>query len=72
MQNLRSLGVDSDNYGKLLVPVLNSKLPSDMRTSFARKFSGKVWNLDEMLKIFRCKLEAKKQASLTVKAGKDY
>ena len=22
MQNLRSLGVDSDNYGKLLVPVL--------------------------------------------------
>ena len=23
MRNLRSLGVDSDNYGKLLVPVLN-------------------------------------------------
>ena len=28
MRNLRSSGVDSDNYGKLLVPVLNSKLPS--------------------------------------------
>ena len=72
MQNLRSLGVDSGNYGKLLAPVLNSKLPSDMRTLFARKFSGKVWNLDEMLKIFRCELEAKEQASLTVKADKSY
>ena len=28
MRNLRSSGVDSDNCGKLLVPVLNSKLPS--------------------------------------------
>ena len=46
MQNLRRLGVDSDNYAKLSVPVLNSKLPSDIRTLFARKFSGKVWDLD--------------------------
>ena len=59
MRNLRSLGVDLDNYGKLLVPVLNAKLPSDIRTLFARKFSGKVWDLDEMLKIFSCELEAK-------------
>ena len=72
LRNLRSLGVDSDNFGKLLVPVLNSKLPSDMRTLFGRKFSGKVWNLDEMLEIFRYELEAKKQASLTVKSEKGY
>ena len=35
IRNLRSLDVDSDNYEKLLVPVLNSKLPSDMHTLFA-------------------------------------
>ena len=34
MQKLRSLGVDSNNYGKLLVPFLNSKLTSDMRILF--------------------------------------
>ena len=67
MQNLRSLGEDLENYEKLLVPVLNSKLWSDMRTLFARKFSEKVWNLDEMLDIFKCELEAKEQASLAVK-----
>ena len=34
MQKLRSLGLDSNNYGKLLVPFLNSKLTSDMRILF--------------------------------------
>ena len=43
-----------------------------MRTLFARKFSGKVWDLDEMLKILRCELEAKEQSSLTAKAEKGY
>ena len=41
-----------------------------MRTLFTRKFSGKFWDLDEMLEIFRCELEAKEQALLTVKAKK--
>ena len=72
MRNLRSLGVHSDNYGKFLVPLLNSKLPSYTRNLFARKFSGKVWDLDEILEIFRCELEAKEQTSLTVKAEKGY
>ena len=43
-----------------------------MHTSFAREFSGNVWDLDEMLEIFRCELEAKEQALLTVKAEKGY
>ena len=43
-----------------------------MHTLFAREFSGNVWDLDEMLEIFRCDLEAKEQASLTVKAEKGY
>ena len=54
----------------LLAPVLNSKLPSEVRTLFARKFSGKLWNLDEVLEIFRCELEVKEQASLTLKGEK--
>ena len=43
-----------------------------MCTLFARKFSGKIWFLDEMLEIFRCELEAQEQASLTGKAEKGY
>ena len=70
MGNLRTLGVYSNNYEKVLVLVLNAKLPFVIRTLFARKFSENVQDLDEMLKIFRCELEAMEQASLTVKAEK--
>ena len=45
MQNLRSLGVDSENYGKLVVLVLNWTLTSDMRPLFARKFSRHFWDM---------------------------
>ena len=41
ISNLKSLDVNPDEYGSVLVPVLNSKLLSDMRTLFACKFSGK-------------------------------
>ena len=71
-QNLRFLGVDLDNYGKLFVLVLNLKLPSDVCTLFAQKTSPKVKNLDEVLEIFICELEANEQASLTVKAEKGH
>ena len=70
MGNLRTLGVYSNNYEKVLVLVLNAKLPFVIRTLFARKFSENVYDLDEMLKIFRCELEAMEQTSLTVKAEK--
>ena len=43
-----------------------------MRTLFTRKFSGKVWNLDEMLEIFMFELEAKEEASFNVKVEKGY
>ena len=41
-----------------------------MRNLFARKFNGKVWDLDAILELFRCELEEKGQASCTVKAEK--
>ena len=43
-----------------------------MPTLFPQKFSGKVWDLDEMLKILTRELEAKEQPLLTVKAEKGY
>ena len=42
MENLRTLGVYSNNYEKVLVLVLNAKLPFVIRTLFARKFSENV------------------------------
>ena len=43
-----------------------------MGTLYARKFSRKFCDIDKMLEIFSCELEAKEQASLTVQAEKGY
>ena len=62
IQNLKSLGIETSSYGSLLIPVLTSKLPTDLRALFARKFTGNVWLLDELLVILKNDLEAKERS----------
>ena len=48
IRSLQGLGVESKNYGCLLVPVILNHLPNDLRLIVSRKFdaSGDVWELD--------------------------
>ena len=39
IRNLKSLNIDPSAYGSLLIPVLTSKLPTNLRTLFAQTFS---------------------------------
>ena len=54
-RGLKALGVTSESYGALLVPVLLHKLPEDIRLEVSRKM-GKTseeenqWDLDKILK----------------------
>ena len=66
IRNLKTLNVHPESYGSLLVPVLNTKLPGDLRTSFARTFNHEKWDLTEMLEIFRNELEVKVCAFATI------
>ena len=61
IRNLKSLNIEPSAYGSLLIPVLTSKLPTDLRTLFARKFSDRVWELNEPLNLFKNELEAKER-----------
>ena len=62
IRNLKLLGIETSSYGSLLIPVLTSKLPTDLRTSFAQKFTGNVSLLDELLVILKNELEAKERS----------
>ena len=62
IQNLKSLSIGASSYGSLLIPVLTSKLPTDLRTLFAQKFTGNVWLLDELSVILKNELEAKERS----------
>lgn len=48
---LKALGVNSETYGSLLLSVLLSKLPADIRLIASREISEDEWSLDALLKI---------------------
>ena len=47
IRGLNALGVESQSFGNLLVPVVMEKIPSELRVVVSRKFgSEESWNLD--------------------------
>ena len=61
VRNLKLLKVETNSYGPLLVPLLNGKLPNDMRERIACKFDNNVWSLD-MLDFLKRELEVKERS----------
>ena len=55
---LEALGIQSDQYGSLLIPVIMSKLPSDVRLQIARRTEKDVWVIKDLLEIIRREVEA--------------
>ena len=62
VKNLQTLKVDTDSYGSLLVPLINEKLPTDIRVILARKFNSEVWDLNEMIEVLKLEIEAKERS----------
>ena len=44
VQNLKTLGVEINTYGSLLIPLLTEKLPDNLHLRIVRKFDTDVWN----------------------------
>ena len=63
VRGLQAQGVDSAQYGALLIPIMMAKLPEDLRLILSRQFCGDNWNLDELLKAFKTELEARERCA---------
>ena len=64
IRGLASLGVSADQYGNLLIPVIMEKLPSDIRLHIARKATGEVWKIDELLEAIEKEVAARESSEL--------
>ena len=51
IRNLKTLKVEVNSYGSLLVPLLNAKLPKELSSQIARNFEDGVWPLEDMMKV---------------------
>ena len=64
VRGLQGLGINSDSYGNLLIPIMLSKLPDELRLIISRKFPKDVWNIDLLLQEFSVELGARERVVL--------
>ena len=55
---LASIGISSEQYGSMLIPIIMSKIPNEIRVVVARGNTAKVWNMDESLGTIKVEREA--------------
>ena len=61
IRGLKSLGVTSQSYGALLTPMLQNKLPSELRLIINRELTEN-WDLDKFMKISAEELEVRERS----------
>ena len=64
VRSLENVGVDQKSYGSLLVPFLMSKLPDELKLLIARQFGKNIWEITEIMKLFRNELEAREKINV--------
>ena len=57
IRRLENLGLDPKSYGSLLAPVFMSKLPDKLKLLISRQFGKNIWEITEIMKLFRNELE---------------
>ena len=59
IRGLESLGVNRDQYGSFLIPIIMSKLPSEVRLQIARVSVREVWEVEELMDVIKGEVEAR-------------
>ena len=65
VRGLGSLGIGSEQYGSLLIPVIMSKFPNEIRLRAARETNKDVWEIEELLQIIKQEVEAREASGGT-------
>ena len=45
VRSLTSLGMDPDSYGPMLIPIVMSKLPENLKLNITRQFGQNLWGI---------------------------
>ena len=59
VRGLEALGVRSEQYGSLLIPVIMTKFPTEISLRIARETGREAWQIDELLRIVKQEVEAR-------------
>lgn len=59
VRGLEALGIDSEKYGSLFIPIIMARLPREISLQIARLISQDVWAIDDVLRVIRQEVEAR-------------
>ena len=63
VRGLQALNVPTSAYGSLLVPILLSKIPEDVRWLIGREIKDKRWELNRLIELFREEVENRERCA---------
>lgn len=55
---LASLGISTEQYGSLLIPIVMSKLPNENQLQVARNSTDDIWKIEDLLHMIKKEVEA--------------
>ena len=61
---LSNQGVNKEHFGAMLIPVIQDRLPYNIRVELNRKMGKDNWKLDEYLELLRIEVEARNNSEL--------
>ena len=57
VRSLRSIDVDDDHYGSLLIPITMKRLPHQLKLTISRQVGDDTWDLTQLLCLIRDELK---------------
>ena len=60
VRSLISVGVHSDHYGPLLIPIVLDKSPDEIKLTINRKLGSNNWKIKEFMDILKVEIAARK------------
>ena len=62
VHSLQALGIKSEMYGSLLIPVIMDKIPDEFRLIVSRKMKSDTWDINELMAAFIEEVEAREKS----------
>ena len=56
VRGLNSVGIEAKNFGPLLIPVVLSEIPDEIKLVISRKFGKNIWNAEIILETLETEL----------------
>ncbi len=64
VRSLQNLGISSESYGSLLIPVIVNKLPVELQLVISRKLDKANWDVEKFMEEFKTELEARERCNM--------